>query len=399
MRVAKAVMHNGRIILPAGRAMTESDVRVLQRSYAFLSIQIGDPILDNVIEFEDDSREREVAAHVVRKVSHTMTGVYKRFASRASTAGMDFKAIEDSMSAVLEYLNDNPVSAALLARSFNGDSYLTEHSGNVFYLSMMLGAAVRDYVASERQRQSSAKLGPTSAQKMLPLGLGAMFCDLGMFSLQHLFKTNKPLTEQERDLIREHPQAGADMLPGSFSAPARMIVRTHHENFDGSGYPQRLPGYKLHIFTRIVRITDSFDAATATHVYKQAKSAARTLWDMTVGPYKRFYDPALIKVFSRLIQPFPIGSKLRLADGRYAVVIRYNRDDPFSPTIVIAFDENGKRLSDDRLEGPLDPSTRDDIRFRYHGREDISYIYDINAPRDDVRTRDQFNTLFEASFP
>ena len=66
---------------------------------------------------------------------------------------------------------------------------------------------------------------------------------------------------------------------------AKMVVRWHHENFDGSGYPDRKPGSSLHVFVRIARICDAFDAATSEKFYKQAKSPVRALWEMTFGPY------------------------------------------------------------------------------------------------------------------
>ena len=78
---------------------------------------------------------------------------------------------------------------------------------------------------------------------------------------------------------------------------------------DGSGYPDGLGGDQLHVFTRIVRIADAFDAATSTSVYKEAKSPVRVLWEISTGPYARFYDPALVRTLTKLVQPFPIGAR------------------------------------------------------------------------------------------
>ncbi len=399
MRLAKAIFFKGRMMLPGGKQLSADDIGLLRKKYPFLTAQVGDPILDNLVDFEDDDQERQVATTAQGKIAGCMSEVYERFSKRASLAGMDFQSLEDTTTQVIGYLKSNPVSAALLSRSLDPDTYLTEHAGNVFYLSMILGSAVRDYVATERQRQTSANLAQGAALNLFPLALGSMFLDLGMVNLQHLFDSKNPLTEEDRQMVREHPISGADMLPSSFSPTARMTVRTHHENFDGSGYPNGVAGNKLHIFTRIVRITDSYDAATAGHVYADAKSPARVLWEMTAGPYARFYDPVLMKIFASLIQPFPIGSKLRLSDGRYAVLTKYNRRRPFSPTVVVAFDENNQPLPKDQLDGPVCLDDRPDLRLQSYGEEDISYIYDMNAPRDDVRMRSDFSTLFEAAFP
>lgn len=399
MRLSKALFYNGRMMLPGGRELGQGEINLLRTKYNHLNVLIGDPILDKLITFEEDDHDREVAATAQSKITSCMGEVHERFSKRASLVGMDFRAIEQTTSQMIDYLRDNPVSSALLNRSLDGESYLTEHAGNVFYLSMILGSAVRDYVITERQRQTSAKLGTNMAMNLLPLALGAMFLDVGMYGLQDLFKSDKALTPKEQNLLRYHPVAGAEMVPTSFSPTARMTVRTHHENFDGSGYPYGLSGHKLHIFTRIVRIADSYDAATATHVYKNAKTPARVLWEMTAGPYARFYDPVLMKIFQSIIQPFPIGSKLRLADGRYAVVTKYNHRNPFAPYIVVAFDENNEPLPKERLVGPVTADAHGDLRLQMFGDEDVSYIYDMNTVRDDVRRVGDFETLFEAAFP
>ena len=227
-----------------------------------------------------------------------MSEVNDRFSSRASIGSLNVSALHTSVTEVIQYLEDNPVSAALLYRNLDAGSYLSEHAGNVFYLSMILGAAVRDYVDTERRRTTACRwLDLKISMNLLPLGLGAMLCDVGMLPLQHLLTKTEPLSKEEREAVRKHPDAGADMLPPDFSAAARSVVRGHHENFDGSGYPSSQAGERIHVFSRIVRITDAYDAATASHVYKEAKSPARALWEMSVGPFARFYDPVLVKVF------------------------------------------------------------------------------------------------------
>ena len=72
-----------------------------------------------------------------------------------------------------------------------------------------------------------------------------------------------------------------------------------------------------------------------------------------MGPYRHHYDQRLVKAFVRLIQPFPVGSKIRLRDRRYGVVVKYNRDNPVAPYIVVAFDPRGERYYGEDVEGVL----------------------------------------------
>ncbi len=400
MRLHESLMRGGRVLLPGGKELTPVDVETLQRRFPDLHLRVGDPILDEVAQFQDDSPDRNVARTAQAKIADSLKNVSSRFHCNHDSRTINFQHLQQAAHDVMAYLNEHPVSAALLSRELGGDDYLTEHTGNVFYLSMVLGSAVRDYVARERIRQTAARqMTTTSAMNLTPLGLGAMFMDLAMFTINDLLKNRARLNDQIRQLVREHPTAGAEMLPESMDATARMIVRTHHENMDGSGYPNGIAGDKLHVFTRIVRIADSYDAATAQHVYRQAKSPARALWEMCEGPLRRFYDPVLTKMFATLVQVFPIGAKLKLTDGRYAVVVRYSKSGAFSPVVVIAYDALDRRLPADRLEGPFELSSRPDLRLKSFGGENLSYLYQAEPGAIAPHGTGTFNSLYEAVVP
>lgn len=399
MKLAEPMMYNGRVMLQGGRCLTAADVEVLGRRFPKLSLRIGDPVLDSLIEFEDDAPDRLVAADVQEQVARRMTEVHERFRGRAVLGGVQVGALQRTVRSLMDFLRENPVSAALVSTCMDHETYLAEHAGNVFYLSMLLGFRMLDYVIQERKRQTRVRnLRSDLAMDLVPLGLGAILMDLGLLSLQPVLKSDGPLTEGESQALWQHPTAGADMLPDSISALTRMLVRTHHENIRATGYPGQKGRDRVHVFARIVRIADAYDAATSMNVYHDARSPARVLWEMTLGPYRAFYDPRLIRAFVTLIQPFPIGTKLRLSDGRYAAVVRYNRKNPFDPVVIIAFDQQNQRLPREKLEGPFKLSTRRDLRLTAMGDEDLSYMY-TRAPSITGKLRTQFRTPLEASYP
>jgi len=131
---------------------------------------------------------------------------------------------------------------------------------------------------------------------------------------------------------------------------------------------------KLHVFVRIVRICDAFDAATSQKFFRASKSPAKALWEMAYGPFRNCYDPTLMKVFLSIIQPFPIGTVLTLEDGRGAVVVKYNRKSPFAPTVVVAFDPNRERLPKEQLVGPVNIGEGNDLKLKSAGNEDLSFL-------------------------
>jgi hypothetical protein len=259
MRLTESVMAGGRVMLAGGRELTPEDIATLKRRFPKLHVRVGDPVLDELVDFQDDSHDREVAYTVQQRVGEALAGVQEKFSPRTSLAAVNFSSVQMAVGEVLQYLKCNSVSALLLSRSVESDCYLAEHAGNVFYASMLLGAIIREYVAAERKRQSLVRdLRDDHVMDMTPLGLGAMFADIGMLPLKHLFALDDPLSDEDREAVIRHPLDGAAMLGEDFSPLGRMIVRTHHENCAGKGYPNAVTRDKLHIFTRIVRIADAF---------------------------------------------------------------------------------------------------------------------------------------------
>jgi len=399
MRLAEAFMWHRRMMLPGGKVLTREDTDILQRKYPNQFLKIGDPVLDSVAEFEDDGREREVAATATQKIAQCMADAGEKISTRAHVGSVNFTSMRSAAAAVVDYIKSNPVSAALLPQHAGGpEGYLSDHAGSVFYLSMVLGSAVRDYVVRERMRQTAASnLSSQIAMDLLPLGLGAMFIDVAMYPLAHIFDAGYELTPDDRKAIREHPNTGAELIPENMPAGVKTIVRAHHEAVDGSGYPLGTTGDHQHVFSRITRICDAYDAGTAEKVYAQAKSPARVIWEMTAGPSRTCYDPVLTKMFASLIQPFPIGAKLKLTDGREAVVVRYNRKQPFSPNVIVAFDDKGERLPREQLTGPVNLGEGNDLRIASFDGEDLSCIYETIAQTERITAEPACS--FAAAYP
>jgi putative two-component system response regulator len=105
-----------------------------------------------------------------------------------------------------------------------------------------------------------------------------------------------PLTADERLAIETHADIGYEMLRDSGSSVldlAAIIARTHHEKFDGSGYPRRLAGNDIPLEGRIAAVADVFDALTCDRAYRQAWSLESTIAWMTRERGKHF-DPCVL---------------------------------------------------------------------------------------------------------
>ncbi|MGB9920933.1 MAG: bifunctional diguanylate cyclase/phosphohydrolase [Moorellales bacterium] len=110
---------------------------------------------------------------------------------------------------------------------------------------------------------------------------------------------NKPtrLSDEEWEVMKQHPVWGSEMLAAlrAFRRAAEA-VRSHHENYDGSGYPDGLKGEAIPFLARVIRLADSFDAMTSSRPYRRSFTFAEALQEL-VRNAGILYDPELVPVF------------------------------------------------------------------------------------------------------
>ncbi|QNB47483.1 diguanylate cyclase [Thermanaerosceptrum fracticalcis] len=173
-------------------------------------------------------------------------------------------------------------------------------------LLMVVNAKDRyTYGHSERVMHYASQIGTRLALwewEIQELTVGALLHDIGKIEISREV-LNKPgkLTPEEWEAVKQHPMWGADMIrPISSLGGAVDIVLYHHENFDGSGYPNALKGEEIPLGARILRVVDSFDAMTTNRPYKDALSMKQALEEL--NKYKGIhYDPEVVEVFTRYI--------------------------------------------------------------------------------------------------
>lgn len=149
------------------------------------------------------------------------------------------------------------------------------------------------------------------------LEMGALLHDVGKIGVPDGVLLKKgDLTEEERDMIRRHPGLGASLLNRiPFLSGAREIVQSHHEKYDGSGYPSGLMGESIPLGARIFAVVDVFDALTTDRPYRSA--AAYRQATACIGEQRgSSFDPMVVDAFLRI----PYG-ELRDLAARYGVVL------------------------------------------------------------------------------
>jgi HD-GYP domain-containing protein (c-di-GMP phosphodiesterase class II) len=135
------------------------------------------------------------------------------------------------------------------------------------------------------------------------LGRASILHDVGKMHVPDaILKKPGKLTPDEMATMQEHTVAGERILgENPYFSVARKIARSHHENFDGSGYPDRVAGEKIPVEARIVHLADVFDALTSPRVYKAAWTPAEAT-DFIRGAGRHMFDPEVVKAFESALQ-------------------------------------------------------------------------------------------------
>lgn len=173
-----------------------------------------------------------------------------------------------------------------------------------------------------------AKALGLSADQREILAITAPMHDVGKIGIPDviLLKPDK-LTEEEFGIMQNHTVIGAQLLHGTESLieTARTIAESHHENWDGTGYPQGLRGEEIPLLARICAVADVFDALTSERPYKKAWTVEKAIhWVMEQAGRK--FDPDVTKAFEEAL---PEILKIR----------ELYRDDIINPRQVIKLPE------------------------------------------------------------
>lgn len=132
--------------------------------------------------------------------------------------------------------------------------------------------------------------------------LGALLHDVGKIGIPDAI-LHKPgaLDEAEWKLMRQHPKTGYNILREiNFLKPALDIVLSHHERYDGKGYPAGLAGETIPLMARIVAVADAYDALTSNRPYRPAFTHEEALNEIRKNSGRQF-DPAVVQVFEKYI--------------------------------------------------------------------------------------------------
>jgi diguanylate cyclase (GGDEF)-like protein/putative nucleotidyltransferase with HDIG domain len=132
--------------------------------------------------------------------------------------------------------------------------------------------------------------------------IAALLHDIGKLAVpEHILSKPGPLTPDERKKMQMHAQIGAEIVSAvPFPCPVAPLIRSHHERWDGKGYPAGLSGEQIPLGARILSVADCFDALTHGRPYRPAMSPAAAIRMLQEEAGKAF-DPAIVSRFTELL--------------------------------------------------------------------------------------------------
>ncbi|MEG1741871.1 MAG: HD-GYP domain-containing protein [Acetivibrio sp.] len=213
-------------------------------------------------------------------------------------------SLDVAKSIVDQMISSKSISLDLIdLRTF--DDYTYRHSVNVAVLCTVIGIGMN-----------------LNQKELVELCAAAIFHDLGKLQVPDEI-LNKParLTTEEYEIIKEHPRLSYDIIKGRWDISARTKVGVlhHHENEDGSGYPDGLVSNQIYLYAKIIHVADVYDALTSKRPYKKPYALSDAAEYLMTG-YGVLFDEKVVEAFLKYVPIYPKGMEVVLSDGREGII-------------------------------------------------------------------------------
>ena len=314
------------VVLRAGKSMTNADIDLLKRA------NIDGAYVLNVaksVRFQssvDDSLKTEA----VKDIEH-VAEVFARNPNDIKKDDID--RVGDTAVKLITGIHGSADILVNIDNLKSYDDYTFHHSLCVAVLSIAIGM----------------ELGFNDKRQM-ELGLCGMLHDIGKthIPVDIITKPDK-LTKDEYDIVKQHPVEAAEIIfkKGLISNDVYSGILSHHERFDGSGYPNHLAGKSIPLFGRILAVADVFDALTSSRTYRTANTPSEAV-EYIMGGIGTHFDDEIVKAFLKRVAPYPVGTVVLLNTGERAVVLQNNLTWPLRPVIASLDKEAVYDLYNDR---------------------------------------------------
>ena len=305
MVLERDVEYEGRVIFPVGTVLTDLSIAAFQ----VLGIDGMFVNMDekHCIELPEACISAEVSDCLKKICCHDVSGTQ-----------------------IAEYVANFYYTTKYIRQLRNFDNYTYEHSMSVFTLSMLLGIHLC-----------------LSNEQMTDLGLAALTHDIGkLFLPTSVLNKKSTLSDEERQLLVKHSVYSRDIMKkyGACEEVVRAVYQ-HHENWDGSGYPEGASEQGISRLAQIIHVADVYDAYVGMRVYHNNRLPIEG-YTYVCEHEGSLFAPEVVEVFKNVILPYPAGTPYTVND-QHATVVANKRGDSMHPIVAL---DNGTLVDTKKLK-------------------------------------------------
>jgi HD-GYP domain-containing protein (c-di-GMP phosphodiesterase class II) len=240
---------------------------------------------------------------------------------------LDIAAVRNAVQPILESVIRNSDALLWVSEMQKKDEYTYSHSLDNCALSIAFGRHLGLY-----------------KEDLRTLSMGLLLMDVGKVKVaDEILNKFGTLSVNEFEEMKNHVHYGVELLQQSPGINETIInvVLTHHERYDGSGYPSGLKGKEVPVYGRIAAIIDCYTAMTRTSKYRKAIAPHKAL--QTIYNWRtKYFQNELGEQFLQCLGVYPTGSLVEMSSGEVGMIMSQNQTQRLKPKIMMLLDENKK---------------------------------------------------------
>jgi HD-GYP domain-containing protein (c-di-GMP phosphodiesterase class II) len=235
---------------------------------------------------------------------------------------LDHKDVTDRVKDMVEYIKEDRRFLMRVLKKTDpapNKNYLATHSVRSTIIAIIIGTYLK-----------------LPNHRLLELGVAAIVHEVGMLKLpSSMYMNDRPLTENEKKAIVTHPVLGYSMLKSlDFPLPICLAALEHHERENATGYPRRLTGDKISLYSKIISVACSYEALSSKRPHKEEKDGYTGMLELLKNEGKQ-YDETVVKALVLSLSIYPIGLYVLLSNNKKGQVVDVNPENPRFPIVQI----------------------------------------------------------------
>lgn len=314
MVIAKDVIKNGNLLIRKGSTVNEEMIMRLKKAYFLEKIEVK--VFEEVLVQSTKEAEKQKVEETFKEVSTGLKGMFSKLNNAKENKVKDLRVFSEK---IQNELKSTEIIISNVVFKGSGEDSIYRHGVNVAALSALLGK----WIGFEQS-------------KLNLLIYAALLHDFGMTKLEQKVPEKPDILIQEKyKVVKQHAKIAykyVDSIP-YLDKSVSYGVLMHHEREDGSGYPLRITGEKIHCFAKIIAIADELDVMNSDEAYKNKRGPLEILEIIKEKSLSKL-DYEYSKTFLEHIANYYMGEEVLLSTGEKAKILQININNFSRPLIL-----------------------------------------------------------------